>query len=100
MSKLAFLFLTVSLMLSAFPSVAVTIHGSPTVYSEEYSSERYLRGDFVAYDRNTHVLQTSIGDFNLPSATQVLDRRTDQEAPAQVSIKFRGDIAVEVTIYQ
>lgn len=70
--------------------------------SASVSGERQLRGEFIRLSED-RVLVSSVGAFDVPATAKVIDQREDgNELSAQkpqVSLKFRNDYLIEVTIY-
>ncbi len=79
---------------------SVTIGGNQPADVQAQSSDKRLRGEFISFNSGDRTLVSSVGDFRVPDAAQVIDHRSNQDAPAQVLIRYRSDTVVEVTIYQ
>ncbi|MFT5084286.1 MAG: hypothetical protein ACI9Y1_002340 [Lentisphaeria bacterium] len=86
------------LCLSTASVRAMTTEGSVSGDRPAVGNERILHGDFVALGSDRK-LATSVGRYNLPDAASIIDRRNNTDGQAKVTIRFRGDLIVEVTIY-
>ena len=90
------IFVVLALFLT--PAYAIEISGAEP-QDRSGSSERYIRGDLISFDRDQRLLKTSVGEYTLPSAVNITDRRSDSEQPAKASLRFSGDILLGVTLY-
>lgn len=82
-------------------ATAVTL-SAPASTNSTVSDERQLRGDFLGFSDDGSLL-TSVGTFTVPATAEVNDRRESgsekSTQKAQVAMKFKGDLLVEITIY-
>lgn len=85
----------------AMPASAVTVT-SRIDAAPSASGERYLRGEFIRLT-DGRKLVTSVGTFDIPVGAEVIDRREESDevpvSTTQVTLKFRNDYLIEVTIY-
>lgn len=78
---------------------AVEINGESRDFPAEQAQEtRTLHGDFLALDEQRN-LQTSVGNFTLPTSTQVVDQRTTLSRDAKVAITYHDNTITHVIIY-
>jgi hypothetical protein len=86
-----------TLSASAMTAVAPAVNATSSV-----SGERHLRGEFIRLSKDRELV-TSVGTFDVPADAKVIDhRKKGDESSAQkpqVTLKFRNDHLIEVTIY-
>ncbi len=93
-------FILAVLFFSGFSVYAMTPTSSIDA-PEEQSLYRVLRGEIRSYDSSARTLESSLGQFQIPSAASVLDRvNAGNYEGANVTLKFRSDVLVEVVIYR
>lgn len=94
--------LTIAMVGTAMSASAMTLVSPAVGASASVSGERHLRGEFIRLSKDRELI-TSVGRFDVPANAKVIDHREKGDGPSaqtpQVSLKFRNDYLIEVTIY-
>lgn len=91
-------FLFFLLLISSSITYAIQPVSEGDVPEDDVSSDQFLTGQLISFVNGN--LITSVGNFQIPSTTRILDRRINKEAETKVQITLHNNLVRQVIIYQ